>query len=88
MINLSGEWISSFIQNNKIYNEKVNFIQEGNNVKADILLNYDGEICNYEFSGIITKNKINGTYFYKEDSNVKFITYVSRCIHNRYRYIF
>ena len=71
MIDLSGEWISSFIQNNKIYNEKVNFIQEGNNVKADIVLNYDGEICNYEFSGIITKNKINGTYFYKEDSNLE-----------------
>ena len=25
---------------------------------------------------------------YKEDSNVKFITYASRCIHNRYRDIF
>ena len=25
---------------------------------------------------------------YKEDNNVKFITYASRCIHNRYRDIF
>lgn len=25
---------------------------------------------------------------YKDDNNVKFITYASRCIHNKYKYIF
>ena len=62
VINLSGEWTSSFIQNNKIYNEKVNFKQIGNKLAANIILNYDNEICKYKFEGKINKNIINGTY--------------------------
>ena len=57
-IDLSGEWISSFIQNNKIYNEKVNFEQKDNRLIANIVLNYDNEICKYKFEGKINNNII------------------------------
>ena len=67
IIDLSGEWTSSFIQNNKIYNEKINIQQTGNNITADIILNYDDEICKYKFNGIIKNNIINGIYEYIED---------------------
>ena len=33
-VNLTGEWISSFIQNNKVYNEKVNIEQNDNKIIA------------------------------------------------------
>ena len=84
--NLSGKWISSFIQNNKIYNEKVNFKQNGKEVKANIILNYEGQICNYEFNGIITNNIINGTYFYTEDSNVESGTISLKIINKDFLY--
>jgi len=67
IIDLSGEWTSSFIQNNKIYNENVVFKQENKKITANIILNYDGEICNYKFEGTINKNIINGTYIYIGD---------------------
>ena len=85
-IDLSGEWISSLIQNNKIYNEKVNFKQNGKDLTANIILNYDGEICNYEFMGRITNNIINGTYFYTEDSNVESGTISLKIINKDFLY--
>jgi len=71
IIDLSGEWTSSFIQNNKIYNENVVFKQENKKITANIILNYDGEICNYKFEGTINKNIINGTYIYIGDSDIE-----------------
>ena len=62
MVDLSGKWISSFIQNNKIYNEEVVFEQNNKKVSAKIKLNFDGDICEYKFNGIINRNLINGTY--------------------------
>lgn len=49
----------------------MNFKQNDNKLTANIILNYDGEICNYEFTGIINKNIINWTYIYTENSDVK-----------------
>lgn len=86
IIDLSGEWFSSFIQNNKIYNEKVKFKQDNNNLTANIILNYDGEICNYEFTGIINKNIINGTYIYTEDSNIESGTISLKIINENFLY--
>lgn len=71
IMDLSGEWTSSFIQNNKIYNENVKFKQKGKELTANIILNYDGEICNYKFTGTINKNIINGTYIYTENSEIE-----------------
>ncbi|MCI9063346.1 MAG: YkgJ family cysteine cluster protein [Clostridia bacterium] len=86
IINLSGEWISSFIQNNKIYNERVNFIQKDEKISANIILNYDGEICNYEFSGVINKNIINGTYVYTENSDIESGTISLKIINEDFLY--
>lgn len=61
-IDLTGEWISSFIQNNKIYNEKIIFKQNKNKVTAKITLNYENSTYNYKFTGYITKNNLNGIY--------------------------
>ena len=85
-IDLSGEWISSLIQNNKIYNEKVNFKQNGNKITAYIILNYEEESYNYEFNGIITNNIINGTYFYVEDSSVESGTISLKIINKDFLY--
>lgn len=71
IIDLSGEWISTFIQNNKIYNENVIFKQDKNNLTATITLNYDDEICKYNFSGKIYKNTINGIYEYIDNSDTE-----------------
>ncbi len=70
-MDLSGEWISSLIQNNKIYNEKVYFKQTGNILTANIILNYDDQICKYAFEGKINKNIINGTYELIDDSEIE-----------------
>lgn len=86
IIDLSGEWISSFIQNNKIYNEKVQFKQDNQKLTANIILNYDGEICNYEFSGIINKNIINGTYIYTENSDIESGTISLKIINENFLY--
>ena len=85
-IDLSGEWISSFIQNNKIYNEKVIFEQSDNHLVADIVLNYDNEICKYKFQGKINKNIINGTYEFVEDSNIESGTISLKIINNDFLY--
>lgn len=85
-IDLSGEWVSSLIQNNKIYNEKVNFKQAGNKITANIVLNYDDGNYSYEFNGIITNNIINGTYFYIEDSNVESGTISLKIINKDFLY--
>lgn len=61
-INLTGEWVSSFIQNNKIYNEKITFKQNKNKVTAKIILNYEDNTYSYKFTGYITKNNLNGIY--------------------------
>lgn len=83
---MSGEWTSSFIQNNRIYNEKVEFEQVENKLTANIILNYDGEICNDKFMGIINKNIINGTYVYTEDSNIESGTISLKIINENFLY--
>lgn len=85
-IDLSGEWISSFIQNNKIYNEKVNFKQTNNQLIANIILNYDDEICRYKFEGKINKNIINGTYEFTENSDIESGTISLKIINNDFLY--
>ena len=85
-IDLSGEWISSFIQNNKIYNEKVSFTQNENNLVADIILNYDDQICKYKFNGKINKNIINGTYEFKENSDIESGTISLKIINENFLY--
>ena len=82
LVDLSGKWISSFIQNNKIYNEDVVFKQEDETITADIILNYDGDICNYKFKGIVNKNIINGTYIQTENSDVESGTISLKIINN------
>lgn len=71
MIDLSGKWTSSFIQNNKVYNEDVRFNQKGNKLSADISLNFDGDMCKYKFSGTIHKNVINGVYEYLDNCEIE-----------------
>lgn len=86
MINLSGKWISSFIQNNKIYNEDVEFKQEGNKIFADITLNFDGEMCKYKFEGKIGKKVINGTYEYLDDLDIESGTISLKIINDNFLY--
>lgn len=86
IIDLSGEWLSSFIQNNKIYNEKVNFKQEGRNLTADIILNYDNQICKYTFNGTVNNNIINGVYEYTYDSDVESGTISLKIINENFLY--
>lgn len=86
MIDLSGKWISSFIQNNKIYNEDVEFKQDGNKVSADITLNFDGEMCKYKFSGTIGKRVINGTYEYSSNSDIESGTISLKIINEDFLY--
>ncbi len=85
-IDLSGEWISSFIQNNKIYNEKVNFEQKNNKLIANIVLNYDNEICKYKFEGKINNNIINGIYEFIEDSDIESGTISLKIINENFLY--
>ena len=85
-IDLSGEWISSFIQNNKIYNEKVLFNQNEDNLVADIILNYDDQICKYKFNGKINKNIINGTYEFIENSDIESGTISLKIINENFLY--
>lgn len=84
IVNLSGEWISSFIQNNKIYNEKVNFEQNGDKLVTNIILNYDNEICKYKFNGKINKNIINGTYEILENSDIESGTIILKIINENF----
>ena len=86
MINLSGKWMSSFIQNNKIYNEDVEFKQEGNKIFADITLNFDGEMCKYKFEGKIGKKVINGTYEYLDDLDIESGTISLKIINDNFLY--
>lgn len=85
-LDLSGEWISTFIDNNKIYNEKVKFKQTDNKLIANIILNFDGEMCEYKFNGIINKNIINGTYEYDKDSEVESGTISLKIINENFLY--
>lgn len=86
MIDLSGSWMSSFVQNNKIYNEDVEFKQDGNKVSADITLNFDGEMCKYKFEGTIGKKVINGTYEYLGDSDIESGTISLKIINDDFLY--
>lgn len=86
MMDLSGKWMSSFIQNNKIYNEDVVFNQIGNKLSADITLNFDGEMCKYKFNGIINKNVINGTYEYLENCDIESGTISLKIINENFLY--
>lgn len=86
MRDLSGKWMSSFIQNNKIYNEDVIFKQKDNKLYADITLNYDGEVCKYKFEGTIGKNVINGTYEYLDDCDIESGTISLKIINDDFLY--
>ena len=86
MVNLSGKWISSFIQNNKIYNEEVLFKQKDKKISATIKLNFEGEICEYKFNGTINKNLINGTYEYVNDCDVESGTISLKIINDNFLY--
>lgn len=86
MIDLSGKWVSSFIQNNKIYNEDVLFSQKNNKLSADITLNFDGEMCKYKFDGVINKNVINGVYEYLGDCVAESGTISLKIINNNFLY--
>jgi len=86
MIDLSGKWISSFIQNNKIYNENVIFNQIGNKLSADITLNFDGEMNKYKFNGTIHKNVINGTYEYLDNCDIESGTISLKIINENFLY--
>lgn len=72
-LNLTGKWTSSFIQNNKIYNEQITFKQKKNKVTATIVLNYENKIYNYKFTGYLTKNNLNGIYI-TPNENIDFET--------------
>ena len=85
-VNLTGEWISSFIQNNKVYNEKVNIEQNDNKIIAKIFLNYDDEICNYTFEGTINQNIINGVYERSKDEKIESGTISLKIINNDFLY--
>lgn len=71
MKNLSGKWTSSFIQNNKIYNETVFFKQKKDKISADITLSFEGQMCKYNFEGKIKNNIITGTYESIEASEIE-----------------
>lgn len=86
MKNLSGEWISSFIQNNKIYNEKVLFKQKGKNLEANIVLNFDNEMFKYRFKGIINHNIINGIYESLDKRNSESGTISLKIVNNDFLY--
>ncbi len=86
MLDLSGKWTSSFIQNNRIYNEEVFFEQNKNKIAATIKLNFDGEMCNYKFNGIINKNVINGTYEYIDNSDLESGTISLKIINENFLY--
>lgn len=86
MIDLSGKWQSSFIQNNKIYKEEVIFKQTGNKLSADITLNFDGEVCKYKFNGIVNKHVINGTYEYLNNCDIESGTISLKIINENFLY--
>lgn len=86
MLDLSGKWISTFIQNNKIYNESVVFKQKDDNLSADITLNFDGEMCKYKFNGKINKNAINGTYEYITNCDIESGTISLKIIDENFLY--
>ena len=85
-MNLSGKWISSFIQNNKIYNEEVIIKQNKDNVTADIVLNFDGDTYKYKFNGTIHKNVINGTYEFLGNCEVESGTISLKIINENFLY--
>lgn len=86
MVNLSGEWISSFIQNNKIYNEKVVMKQSKSKLTAYITLNFDGDLYKYKFVGSIHKNVINGTYEYLDNCEIESGTISLKIINDNFLY--
>lgn len=85
-IDLTGEWISSFIQNNKIYNEKVNIKQDDNKIYAKIYLNYEDEECNYTFEGTLNENVINGVYERSKDEKIESGTISLKIINKDFLY--
>ena len=86
MIDLNGKWVSTFIQNNRIYNEIVNFKQNNNKVKARILLNYEGVKYNYNFTGIINDKLINGVYENKDNLDFESGTITLKIINEDFLY--
>lgn len=85
-MDLSGKWISSFIQNNKIYNEEVIFSQNNNKLSATITLNFEGDMCKYKFNGTINKNIINGTYEYLNNCDIESGTISLKIINENFLY--
>lgn len=86
MIDLSGKWMSSFIQNNKIYNEDIKFNQKDNKISADIVLNFDDDMYKYKFNGKINKNVINGTYECLDNCNIENGTISLKIINENFLY--
>lgn len=86
MTDLSGKWVSSFIQNNKIYNEEVIFVQENNRIFANIKLNYDGEMLEYKFNGVFNKNILNGTYECLDDCEIESGTISLKVVNENFLY--
>lgn len=86
MIDLSGKWISSFIQNNKIYNEEVIFTQENNKIFANIKLNFEGDMFEYKFSGVFNKNILNGTYECLDECEIESGTISLKVVNENFLY--
>jgi len=61
-LDISGEWTSTFIENNRIFNELISIKQQGKKVEATIFLDKDGKLFNYKFIGQIKNKVINGVY--------------------------
>jgi Fe-S-cluster containining protein len=63
--NLSGNWISTLIDHQKLYNETIKIRQDGNNINASIKLPYYKKTYDYEFDGKINNNIVHGIYYSK-----------------------
>lgn len=60
--NLSGNWTSTLIEHQKLYNETVEIHQEGNNIHALMKLPYYQKTYEYEFEGKLNNNIFHGVY--------------------------
>lgn len=85
-VNLSGKWISSFIQNNKIYNEQITFKQNKDKLVANIFLLYEGQKYKYKFTGYINRNVINGVYKCPLDSEFEAGTISLKIVNENFLY--
>ncbi len=85
-IDLSGKWVSAFVQNNKLYNEQVVLEQKENFVSANMILNYNNMIWHYKFEGKIHKNIITGTYDCLDECDIESGTISLKIINDDFLY--